>query len=148
MSVTRSFSTGRGTVYAYSTFFYTVITTNGYEKFEKWTNKVDIFRNEMLLTPVNIWGVHWALIVVNFQKQIINYYDSNGCSLTKGMHVILKYFDMEMQNRKNQKLASGWEVKNVSGIPQQLNDSDCGMLHQVPGVPPTGKTAGTKVPIL
>lgn len=50
-------------VYAFNTFFYTKLTTEGYtQQLKRWTRKVDIFSYHLLLIPVHL-GVHWCLAV-------------------------------------------------------------------------------------
>ncbi len=49
-------------VYAFSTFFYPKVVSDGHSGVKRWTRKVDIFAHEILLIPVHL-GVHWCLAV-------------------------------------------------------------------------------------
>lgn len=68
-------------VYAFNTFFYTKLTTEGYtQQLKRWTRKVDIFSFDILLIPVHL-GVHWCLAVSKFDFQVISMKQADGSSI-------------------------------------------------------------------
>jgi sentrin-specific protease 1 len=82
-------------VHYFSTFFWTKLEQEGYEKgrLAKWTKKVgyllcseaalnnifpqiDIFSKDVILIPVNHQNVHWTAAAINFRQKRIESYDS------------------------------------------------------------------------
>nr|CAD7460966.1 unnamed protein product [Timema tahoe] len=86
-------------VYAMNTFFYPKLITSGYASLKRWTRKVDIFSQDLVIAPIHM-NVHWCLAVMNMKTKNITYYDSMGAP----------------NNRC------------LNGNPQQQNGSDCGVF--------------------
>ncbi|KAG7259473.1 hypothetical protein CRUP_037135 [Coryphaenoides rupestris] len=86
-------------VHFFNSFFHKQLVAKGYEGVKRWTKKVDLFSKWLLLVPIHL-EIHWSLITVNTATKTISYYDSQG--------VVFKH--------------------TIDGIPQQKNDSDCGVF--------------------
>uniref|UniRef100_A0A0R3RGZ8 ULP_PROTEASE domain-containing protein n=1 Tax=Elaeophora elaphi TaxID=1147741 RepID=A0A0R3RGZ8_9BILA len=115
-------------VYAFSTFFYSTLSTKGYASVRRWTRKIDIFTYELLLIPVHL-GAHWCLTVIDFKNRIIDYYDSMGGSNDRCLDILSEYLCEESLDKKKKEFdLSGWQLVNRDDIPQQMNGSDCGMF--------------------
>lgn len=117
-------------VYAFNTFFYSALSSKGYEHISRWTKKIDIFSKKKLFIPVHIEEEeHWCLVCVNFVEKSIKYYDSLGGKNFKCLKLILKYLMMEHYNKKEIEFKpGGWLLVNVKKCPQQLNLWDCGVF--------------------
>ncbi|VDK29820.1 unnamed protein product [Gongylonema pulchrum] len=62
--------------YAFSTFFYSTLSSKGYASVKRWTRKIDIFAYELLLVPVHL-GAHWCLAVsFSFFKDLLFFRDT------------------------------------------------------------------------
>lgn len=118
-------------VHYFSSFFWTKLTTLGYEKARlfRWTKKTDIFAKDMVLIPVNHNNSHWTAGAINFRKKRIESYDSMNMATSlvcKVSDVILDllverylitmvqqlraYVELEHQNKKNKPFDwTGWE---------------------------------------
>uniref|UniRef100_A0A8D1PL97 Ubiquitin-like protease family profile domain-containing protein n=1 Tax=Sus scrofa TaxID=9823 RepID=A0A8D1PL97_PIG len=86
-------------VHFFNSFFHRQLVTKGYNGVKRWTKKVDLFKKSLLLIPIHL-EVHWSLITVTLSNRIISFYDSQG--------IHFKFC--------------------VECIPQQKNDSDCGVF--------------------
>ena len=65
----------RDDCYAFSTFFYLKLASDGYDGVSQWAKKDDIFSKRLLFVPVHL-DVHWCLVAVNMELNQISYYDS------------------------------------------------------------------------
>ncbi|NXG42227.1 SENP2 protease, partial [Psilopogon haemacephalus] len=128
--VERSRKAGYPSVHAFSTFFYTKLLSGGHTAVRRWTKGVDIFQKDLLLVPIHL-TVHWALVVIDLRKKTISYYDSLGQRGTKICQTLLHYLQEESRSKGAPELAaSGWTLHSLeaSQIPQQRNQSDCGVF--------------------
>ncbi|KAJ8729116.1 hypothetical protein PYW08_000697 [Mythimna loreyi] len=115
-------------VYATNTFFYDKLIQSGQAGLRRWTRKVDIFAYDLFLVPVNIVR-HWCLCLVDFRKRAITYLDSRGQPNQECLDALLQYLKDEHQDKKKAPFDdSGWKTECATGIPQQMNGSDCGMF--------------------
>jgi len=115
-------------VYCFNTFFYGKIVGPGHSSVKRWTRKVDIFAQDLLIIPVHL-GMHWCLACVNLRHKTVRYLDSMGGNNNKGLDAILKYLQDEHADKKKSSLdTSDWKTVNEKEIPQQMNGSDCGMF--------------------
>ncbi|XP_066050277.1 sentrin-specific protease 2 isoform X2 [Chamaea fasciata] len=128
--VERSKKQGYPAVYAFSTFFYSKLSSTSHKGVKNWTKGVDIFKHDIILVPIHLRS-HWTLLVVDLREKTIRYFDSLG---QKGDHIcktILKYLEEESRARRNIELtASEWTLHSMGSqeIPQQNNGSDCGVF--------------------
>ncbi|XP_050531677.1 E3 ubiquitin-protein ligase SH3RF2-like isoform X2 [Daktulosphaira vitifoliae] len=111
-----------------NTSFYKTLKYEGYKKASNWTKDVDIFSKEKLLIPVFVEVEnHWCLIVVNFSKKTIEYYDSLKIQYFICLKKILKYLMREHIIKKGKDLKAGnWSLHISRKCPQQNNPWDGG----------------------
>ncbi|XP_077295563.1 uncharacterized protein LOC143917836 [Arctopsyche grandis] len=115
-------------VYSMNTFFYPRLMESGHSALKRWTRKVDIFSNDMMLVPVHL-DVHWCMSIVNFKDKTIKYYDSMGGKNKECCSALLQYLVDERMDKLKEKFdTSGWQLECVKEIPHQMNGSDCGMF--------------------
>uniref|UniRef100_A0AAQ4RSN9 Ubiquitin-like protease family profile domain-containing protein n=1 Tax=Gasterosteus aculeatus aculeatus TaxID=481459 RepID=A0AAQ4RSN9_GASAC len=88
-------------VHFFNSFFHKQLVAKGYDGVKRWTKKVDLFSKWLLLFPIHL-EIHWSLITVTMATKTISYYDSQG--------IVFRH------------------TTDVRGIPQQKNDSDCGVF--------------------
>lgn len=125
---------GRGKVlkaFYLSTFFWHKLVTDGYEKgrLAKWTKKVDIFSQDVVLIPVNHHNAHWTAGAINFQKKRFESYDSMGMAKEVVWRKLREYVHAEHQNKKKKPFNfDGWENWAPDSTPQQENGFDCGVF--------------------
>uniref|UniRef100_A0A8C3XH24 SUMO specific peptidase 2 n=1 Tax=Cyanoderma ruficeps TaxID=181631 RepID=A0A8C3XH24_9PASS len=128
--VERSKKQGYPSVYAFSTFFYSKLSSTSHKGVKKWTKGVDIFEHDIILVPIHLRS-HWTLLVADLREKTIKYFDSLG---QKGDHIcktVLKYLEEESKERRNIELtATEWTLHSMATeeIPQQNNGSDCGVF--------------------
>ncbi|NXN20329.1 SENP2 protease, partial [Indicator maculatus] len=126
----RSRKAGYPSVHAFSTFFYPKLVSGGHAAVRRWTKDMDIFQKDIILVPIHL-GVHWALVVIDVRKKAIRYYDSLGQRGMKICQALLQYLQEESRSRRGLELASAqWSLHSMGAqeIPQQRNQSDCGVF--------------------
>lgn len=115
-------------VHSMNTFFVTRLLESGFSGVRRWTRKVDIFAHDIILIPVHK-GVHWCMAIIHLKNKTIKYYDSFGVPNDRVLSALYEYLKSESLDKKKVKLdMSGWKMENVRNIPQQENDSDCGVF--------------------
>ncbi|XP_018615720.1 sentrin-specific protease 5-like isoform X2 [Scleropages formosus] len=114
-------------VHFFNSFFHRQLVAKGYEGVKRWTKKVDLFTKTLLLIPIHL-EIHWSLITVDIGKQHINFYDSQGIVFKHAVDNILRYILAEAKEKKQAMYQKGWKTIVNKSIPQQKNDSDCGVF--------------------
>ncbi|XP_068137217.1 sentrin-specific protease 5 [Hyperolius riggenbachi] len=114
-------------VHFLNSFFHRQLMTKGYNGVKRWTKKVDVFKKIMLLIPIHL-EVHWSLITVNIPKKLISFYDSQGIHFKFCVENIRKYLVTEAKEKGYPEFLDGWQTAVTKCIPQQKNDSDCGVF--------------------
>ncbi|XP_039614219.1 sentrin-specific protease 5 isoform X2 [Polypterus senegalus] len=114
-------------VHFFNSFFYRQLATKGYEGVKRWTKKVDLFSKNLLLVPIHL-QIHWSLITVDIPNQNIQLYDSQGIHIKFLLENIGKYILTEAKERNKPVFQKGWKTIQSKTIPQQKNDSDCGVF--------------------
>ncbi|XP_015726576.1 sentrin-specific protease 2 isoform X2 [Coturnix japonica] len=118
------------TVYAFSTFFYPKLDSDGYRAVRRWTRNVNLFNQDIILIPIHLRS-HWTLVVVDVRKKTITYFDSFGKKGNKICETVLQYLQEESWEKQKVKLSSSeWTLRSMEPheIPQQSNGSDCGVF--------------------
>ncbi|XP_018121144.1 sentrin-specific protease 5 isoform X2 [Xenopus laevis] len=90
-------------------------------------DKVDFFKKSLLLIPIHL-EVHWSLITVNIPQKIISFYDSQGIHFKFCVENIRKYLLTEAREKNHPEFLQDWQTAITKCIPQQKNDSDCGVF--------------------
>ncbi|XP_025901254.1 sentrin-specific protease 5 isoform X2 [Nothoprocta perdicaria] len=114
-------------VHFFNSFFHRQLVTKGYNGVKRWTKKVDFFKKALLLIPIHL-EVHWSLITVNIPNRIISFYDSQGIHFKFCVENIRKYLLTEAKEKNRPEFLQGWQTAVTKCIPQQKNDSDCGVF--------------------
>ncbi|XP_076007420.1 uncharacterized protein LOC143001607 [Genypterus blacodes] len=114
-------------VHFFNSFFHKQLVAKGYEGVKRWTKKVDLFSKWLLLIPIHL-EIHWSLITVTIANKAICYYDSQGITIRHTIDNIMKYLQSEAREKKQTAHQKGWKMHVIKGIPQQKNDSDCGVF--------------------
>ncbi|XP_033895108.2 uncharacterized protein LOC117423434 isoform X2 [Acipenser ruthenus] len=114
-------------VHFFNSFFHKQLVTRGYEGVKRWTKKVDLFSKSLLLIPIHL-EIHWSLITVDMPNQHIQFYDSQGIHFRYPVENILRYLLTEAKEKGKPIFQKGWKMIVSKCIPQQNNDSDCGVF--------------------
>ncbi|KAL8187615.1 UNVERIFIED_CONTAM: hypothetical protein K2H54_051933 [Gekko kuhli] len=128
--VDRNKRPGLPVLYAFNTFFYPKLNSEGYNAVRKWTKGVDLFQHDMILVPIHI-QIHWGLLVVDMRRKAIKYFDSMGHNGYRICKRLLQYLQEESKAKRNLDInVSSWTLYSMKPheIPQQLNSSDCGIF--------------------
>ncbi|KAJ7630731.1 cysteine proteinase [Roridomyces roridus] len=118
-------------VHYFSTFFWTKLEKDGYEKgrLAKWTKKIDIFSKDTILIPVNHNNVHWTAAAINFRQKRIESFDSMHEARHRVFKLLRQYVDAEHRNKKKTPFDfTGWEDYSSEDTPWQENGFDCGVF--------------------
>lgn len=114
-------------VHFFNSFFHKQLVAKGYDGVKRWTKKVDLFSKWLLLIPIHL-EIHWSLVTVTMATKTISYYDSQGIVFRHTTDNIMKYLLSEAREKKQTAFQKGWKITIIKGIPQQKNDSDCGVF--------------------
>lgn len=114
-------------VHFFNSFFHKQLVAKGYEGVKRWTKKIDLFSKWLVLIPIHL-EIHWSLVTVSMANKTINYYDSQGIVFRHTTENIMKYLQSEAKEKKQAAFQKGWKITIIKGIPQQKNDSDCGVF--------------------
>ena len=108
-------------VFAYNTFFYTKLLSDGYQAVSHWYKRDNLFTKRLLVFPVHqAECAHWCLAVANVSNKQIAYYDSLKKENSICLQVLTSYLQKSIGIR-----FSGYEDRN---IPIQSNGHDCGVF--------------------
>ncbi|XP_073994756.1 sentrin-specific protease 1-like [Rhodnius prolixus] len=115
-------------VFSFSCFFYQILIRYGYEAVKSWTEYTNIFLFDMLMIPIHMPN-HWCLVIVDFKKKLISYYDSLGGTNFFCLHRIQQYLVEEYNTKHKLEMSmEGWIKCSVKDIPKQYNRVDCGVF--------------------
>ncbi|XP_029356910.1 sentrin-specific protease 5-like [Echeneis naucrates] len=114
-------------VHFFNSFFHKQLVAKGYDGVKRWTKKVDLFSKWLLLIPIHL-EIHWSLVAVTMATKTISYYDSQGIVFRHTTDNIMKYLLSEAREKEHTAFQKGWKITIIKGIPQQKNDSDCGVF--------------------
>lgn len=122
-----------------NSFFYAKLNCRGgydYSRVSRWTRKyTDLFGYDKILIPINQPN-HWVLVVINFAKKTVEYYDSLFGEDSTCANYILRWLGDEWADKykTNPKYkdcnprVSGWSIVYPKDIPRQRNGYDCGVF--------------------
>ncbi|XP_014238396.1 sentrin-specific protease 1-like [Trichogramma pretiosum] len=126
--IERGKNTDFPSVYAMNTFFYPKLVAGGHASLKRWTRKVDLFSKDLIIIPIHL-GIHWCMSIIDLKNKKISYYDSMGSSNQKCLNLLKQYLHDESLDKKKKTFDfTGWDLKCLKDIPQQMNGSDCGVF--------------------
>ncbi|XP_076235325.1 uncharacterized protein LOC143179827 [Calliopsis andreniformis] len=115
-------------VHAMNTFFYPKLVSSGHASLKRWTRKIDIFAQDLVVVPIHL-GIHWCMSIIDFRDKSIRYYDSMGGNNPKCLSALRQYLEDESLDKKKKPYdTSNWKLECAKNIPQQMNGSDCGVF--------------------
>uniref|UniRef100_A0A803XK66 Ubiquitin-like protease family profile domain-containing protein n=1 Tax=Meleagris gallopavo TaxID=9103 RepID=A0A803XK66_MELGA len=106
-------------VYAFNTFFYPKLLSEGYRAVKRWTRNVNLFKQHIILVPIHLRS-HWTLVVSHAGFLFFLIEELSG-----------QYLQEESWEKRKVKLSlSEWTLHSMKPheIPQQSNGSDCGVF--------------------
>lgn len=118
-------------VHCMNTNLYVQLNLGGFVKVNRWTKKVDIFDNEIVVIPIHRNRNHWCMAIMHMKDKTIKFYDSmqHGASNMDVLDTLREYLKSESLDKKKVEFdLDGWVVEDVQNIPQQNNSSDCGVF--------------------
>ena len=121
----------KGTLHAFSTFFYSRLSEGGYPAVQRWTRRVDLFGGtiRMILFPINLSGNHWVLAAADLDACQVVYYDSLGGRNQVCLDRLLAYLRLEhLDKQGGRPLEGSWTAIHASNTPRQRNGYDCGVF--------------------
>lgn len=80
-------------VFSYSTHFFTRLVEKGHAGVIRWKRGVNLFKQDLLLIPVNVNKKHWILVVVDVQEKTVFFCDSMG---SKGFVIFIMHVDKHL----------------------------------------------------
>ena len=104
-------------------FFYTKLVAAGNDGVSHWMKEVDLFNKRLWLLPVHL-GAHWCLAVVDILHHQMFYYDSLGGTNEVCLPLLKQYILSFGQCCTIKE----WSAIVPKEIPQQDNNSDCGVF--------------------
>ncbi|XP_078036580.1 sentrin-specific protease 1 [Augochlora pura] len=114
--------------HAMNTFFYPKLISGGHASLKRWTRKIDIFAQDLIVIPIHL-DIHWCMSIIDFRDKSIRYYDSMGSNNMKCLSALRQYLEDESLDKKKQQYdTSNWKLECPKNIPQQMNGSDCGVF--------------------
>lgn len=117
-------------VFGFGTEFWTEYEREDfdYESTQLLTNGFDLFDYDIILVPVYVNDNHWtlAVIYINEDKIVIQYYDSLGGENEELLDQLVEYLREEHLNRKGVPLITTFYRQYYKK--QQENDFDCGAI--------------------
>ena len=94
----------------------------------QWMKDVDLFNKELLLIPIHL-ETHWCLATVDFKLQQFGYYDSMKGINHMCLQLLREYIEHKAFDLKSSVCNfSGWTNVFHDDLPQQFNNSDCGVF--------------------
>ena len=124
-------------VYSVNALLYRRFSDLGYERAKRFIpSKINIFTYDLVFIPIHTGegnGSHWTLVVIDFEKKGIFYYDSLGGDGTDIMLKIINFLEHEhlAKKKKNCEVrdVQDFKLKNMTDIPKQSpNSVDCGIF--------------------
>ena len=128
MLVSKAWHTNAISVFGFTTFFYTSLTTGNIGP-RIWTSGIDIFNKDYVIIPVHA-GLHWCLAVFNVGRHTLNVYDSipNPQRKRDILQTLRKYIRDEHRAKLGVPYPYGLDEGLSPVVPPQNNGHDCGVF--------------------
>ena len=108
-------------IFAFSTFFYSKLSSQGYKSVLHWHKATDLFGNRLLLFPVHLEELsHWCLVVANVSNRQLSCLDSLGKKYQTCLNTFKHYLDKISGH--------SYLIKEEKSVPRQTNSYDCGVF--------------------
>ena len=101
-----------------------------YKNVKRWTKrrKLDVSSLDIILVPIHVSNMHWALAILDTQKKKAQYFDSLGHSNETCLDNLVRWYQDEMRDKHGVEVDPGtWIKETPKDIPLQQNTCDCGM---------------------
>ena len=124
-------------VFCWNSFFWLKLSGDGkgynYKAVQRWTSrrKIEIFKFERILVPMNIGKNHWALGLIDLKKKHISYLDSLAPNTVHASFAEFMLRYLEDEHRDKGVLGSFDFSEFTTPLvapPQQQNSHDCGVF--------------------
>jgi len=86
-----------------------------------------IFEAKKLYVPVPL-SHHWALVEVDFNQQIVSYFDSKWGDGSKYLAAMVEFLECEFKANNTGQDIPVWKVIKTAACPWQGNAFDCGVF--------------------
>lgn len=125
--------------YCFNSFFYKKFTdkekdNGGYKSVKRWTKRVDLFTQDIVIIPINQGNSHWVCAAINFSQKRFEYFDSLGSQNLKVYKVLREYLRLEWDDKMRVKSGGReldldeWVDYWDEDVPKQENGCDCGIF--------------------
>ncbi|CAH7670864.1 hypothetical protein BY996DRAFT_4586206 [Phakopsora pachyrhizi] len=115
--------------HCFNSFFINKYDDSGYEGVKRWSKKIDLFKKDVIIFPINIRNSHWTCAAINIKKKRFEFYDSMGNHNDSILAILRDYIVNESKTKRNQELdVSDWSNFYHPAVPQQQNGFDCGIF--------------------
>ena len=117
------------THHAFASFFYSNLSSKGYDSVKRWALKAKIggknlLETEQVFIPINS-GMHWTLCVVSGKEKTITHYNSLGGNGQGYVNTVKNWVKTELGTHF---VESEWVITARGESPQQANMDDCGVF--------------------
>ncbi|KAL0031183.1 hypothetical protein WJX77_008540 [Trebouxia sp. C0004] len=91
----------------------------------RWTKKVNVFSQDLLIIPINHHNLHWCLTTVDMRSRFISYYDSmHGSGLSghaeyRVLPTLAKWLSEERIENRQLSQTTDWQQVTVKELPEQ-----------------------------
>lgn len=88
-------------VHCFNTFFFMKLSSSqGYDSVKRWTRRVNIFDQDILVIPIHR-SAHWVCGIIDLRAKSFLYFDSLGGSASNFFPTMSNYLNKESQDKRN-----------------------------------------------
>lgn len=114
--------------HCFSSFFMPKYQKEGFAGVRRWTKKVDLFKKDVVIFPINLRNVHWTCAAINLRQKRFEFYDSMGHNNEVVLECLKEYIQAEHLAKRNEPMdMTGWTFAETNP-PRQNNAYDCGIF--------------------
>ena len=122
-------------VHAMSSFFYAKLAGDSgvytYTAVQRWTKRVDLFAQDLVLVPINHGNTHWTLVAIKPTARAVLFFDSSrGDDARRVLQHLVTYLRDEHAAKRDAALdVTHWTAVSVrDGAPRQNDGCSCGVF--------------------